>query len=66
MKETLQTIVTIAIFICSSIAAYSQMVIPSVTILKQQKVSGKTLPKGNYSGITHVKGDTFAIVRELR
>lgn len=64
MKETLQTIVTIAIFICSSIAAYSQTVIPSVTILKQQKVSGKTLPKGNYSGITHVKGDTFAIVSD--
>ena len=64
MKETLQTIVTITIFICSSIAVHSQSANPNVTILKQQKVSGKTLPRGNYSGITHVKGDTFAIVSD--
>lgn len=64
MKDTLRTIVTIAIFVCTSITAHPQSVNYKVTVLKQQKVSGKILPKGNYSGITHIKGDTFAIVSD--
>lgn len=64
MKQTIQSIITTIICLYISTTIHSQTSTPRVTALKQQKVSRKDLPKGNYSGITHIKGDTFAIVSD--
>ncbi len=37
---------------------------PEVKLLKQKNITSQGVSRGNYSGITHIAGDTFAIVTD--
>ncbi len=37
---------------------------PEIKLLKQKSITSQGVTRGNYSGITHIAGDTFAIVTD--